>query len=645
MVDPEVAGTAFSVEVSTGYPAIHIAASYGLGEAVVSGQVTSDEWLIDPASLITIKRVRGAKKEMCVTTEGESGTVWVDVPASKRELFCIEDAKIKEVAEIIAIIQRVYNSLFGYEHIDTEFGIDANSREVRMLQSRPVVELDTNTVETVDPKGVNFADEIVQGTYSLLGAVSGRCNVIKDFEALVRGEIKIDPNDILVTAKTSNYWNQYLTNLKGIITLDGSPTAHPMLIGRERNLPVICGVPRLIELLQPLHGLTITMDGLSKWVYKGEKALRSATREEFQLQFEVQEPVKPRADDGIKDFLKQYAGRLITRDSEHYVRNPNTPITAPWAALRMKLYEERIKLINKARDEPIEDPFVSDVIYEGGYVADKLVPSSQTMKAFEGMSLTEIKRYHSNIEHVCEQYIEACASFMNEPNYNNWRAYTWYYPGIYAALWNSFFWRMYLKVQSSTMANELGVSTMIYEAMLQNYQSRMAGYELDNLFRRDICQLATKVGKRITMPATAQKVLDHGRDSDCRCMGRLKRLSRDYRIGKNEDISNDYPFLAVAEKVAEAINEGSVFVEENLSADLFEFMPESPTLNEYIEEHIRSRMQNSNCHHLKKRGQSMIKQGLMKISCALQIPLAEIINAADLNAVERYVYAFERLVA
>ena len=41
----------------------------------------------------------------------------------------------------------------------------------------------------------------------------------------------------------------------------------------------------------------------------------------------------------------------------------------------------------------------------------------------------------------------------------------------------------------------------------------------------------------------------------------------------------------------------------------------------------------------------MIKQGLMKISCALQIPLAEIINAADLNAVERYVYAFERLVA
>jgi pyruvate,water dikinase len=123
MVDPTVAGTAFSVEVSTGYPAIHIAASYGLGEAVVSGQVTSDEWLIHPETRTVIKRVRGAKKEMCVTEDGKSGTIWVDVPAHEREKFCVEDTKIKEVAAIIDIIQKVYKSLFGYEHVDTEFAI------------------------------------------------------------------------------------------------------------------------------------------------------------------------------------------------------------------------------------------------------------------------------------------------------------------------------------------------------------------------------------------------------------------------------------------------------------------------------------------------------------------------------------------
>ena len=42
---------------------------------------------------------------------------------------------------------------------------------------------------------------------------------------------------------------------------------------------------------------------------------------------------------------------------------------------------------------------------------------------------------------------------MNEPSVLNWKAYMRTYPDIYAALWNSFFWRMYLKQCSSTMAN------------------------------------------------------------------------------------------------------------------------------------------------------------------------------------------------
>ena len=50
--------------------------------------------------------------------------------------------------------------------------------------------------------------------------------------------------------------NQYLTNLRGIVTMEGSATAHPMLIGRERHLPVICGVPGLMKVFPvPYHKL------------------------------------------------------------------------------------------------------------------------------------------------------------------------------------------------------------------------------------------------------------------------------------------------------------------------------------------------------------------------------------------------------
>ena len=77
----------------------------------------------------------------------------------------------------------------------------------------------------------------------------------------------------------------------------------------------------------------------------------------------------------------------------------------------------------------------------------------------------------------------------------------------------------------------------------------------------------------------------------------------------------------MAEKVVEAIQEGTTVSDENVAAELFEFYPADKTVNNFIEEHIRSRMQNSNCHHLKKRGQSDVKQGLMKIANALDVPL------------------------
>lgn len=51
-------------------------------------------------------------------------------------------------------------------------------------------------------------------------------------------------------------------------------------------------------------------------------------------------------------------------------------MTPAWAKLRMRLYEKRIELVNKARDMPIDDYFSNVFIYHEGYVADKLVPGS-----------------------------------------------------------------------------------------------------------------------------------------------------------------------------------------------------------------------------------------------------------------------------
>jgi phosphohistidine swiveling domain-containing protein len=127
-------------------------------------------------------------------------------------------------------------------------------------------------------------DIILRGSYALLGACHGKVKLVEDFQLLVDDKIEVnaddignnskqnqlsnkpinDNNKIVCAVKTANYWNQYLADLAGIVTVDGSPNAHPMLISRERGLQCIVGCPRALELLRPFDGEWITLDGLRK---------------------------------------------------------------------------------------------------------------------------------------------------------------------------------------------------------------------------------------------------------------------------------------------------------------------------------------------------------------------------------------------
>lgn len=90
MVFPDVAGTAFSIEIATGYPGIHIAALYGLGEGLVSGEVTSDEWLFNRGNLKLIKRNLGFKNYKYASKKDGSGIERVKISKEMANRFCIE---------------------------------------------------------------------------------------------------------------------------------------------------------------------------------------------------------------------------------------------------------------------------------------------------------------------------------------------------------------------------------------------------------------------------------------------------------------------------------------------------------------------------------------------------------------------------
>jgi len=568
----------------------------------------------------------------------------------------MESATARKVATGTRCVQRVYKQLFGYEHIDTEFAVNG-SGDVLVLQSRPVVPTSNDSILTVDRHDISTGDGIVKSAYSLLGAVTGRCKVIKDFDLLVSGEVTINADDILVTAKTSNYWNQYLTNLRGIVTMDGSPTAHPMLIGRERNLPVLCGIPGLLQKVGPFDGKLITIDGLTKWMYRGERRLRTATREEIQSEFAVQQPVKPKSDEDIISFLSEYHRSRRDKNREIWVHNPNTPLSPAWCTIRRTIYRARLLLVNSARINKLtEDPFGPDhCTFPGNVVADKYWPAAKTMSAFDGMSLEECDRYHKCVDNAAQKYLCVCASFANRPSVQGWKDYLSAYAPLYAALWLSYFWRSHMKLTSSTVAKEAGMSQFHYGQMLAETQEQMQHLEEDASFRQQIVELADAVRPFILTSAEKQQFANEGSVrmstksvlalalSNTETRDKIEMLAKSFRIEKNTDIAIPAPVQLVVEKIVEALETGAVAPQRSDGSHrtLVEFFPGNADLDEAIRLHIYSRVQNSNCHHWKWRGQWKIKEGLQTVAKVVGLNLLDLLTMDTPQKIEAEIQKYE----
>lgn len=136
MVNSRVSGIIFTINPVNGdLSKISIDASYGLGEAVVSGIVTPDTYLIDKITMDPVKNVVGSKETQCVYNQDGSDIVQKPVPEEMRRMPCLSRREILELARVGKLIEDYYGKAY-----DIEFGIDADTPfpdSVIVLQVRP----------------------------------------------------------------------------------------------------------------------------------------------------------------------------------------------------------------------------------------------------------------------------------------------------------------------------------------------------------------------------------------------------------------------------------------------------------------------------------------------------------------------------
>jgi pyruvate,water dikinase len=173
MVDARVAGVMFTLNPVTGDPSrISIEASWGLGVAVVNGEVNPDSWLVDKISLDVRDRHVGDKafRYGPPPAPGEE-LAHIDVPADLRGVACLEDAEVAEIARLGLELHRAQG-----RPQDIEWAIDSRlewPESLFLLQRRP------ETVHSQKPKKLLAGANATEWVTRKLGAANTSTKVTK----------------------------------------------------------------------------------------------------------------------------------------------------------------------------------------------------------------------------------------------------------------------------------------------------------------------------------------------------------------------------------------------------------------------------------------------------------------------------------
>lgn len=149
MVDSDVAGVMFTANpVSGDKDELLISAGYGLGEAVVSGIITPDTFIMTKDGQVK-EKLLGSKDKKIVLSD--NGTLTETVPQTMQNQFCLGTNELVQLANLATLVEKHYGS-----HQDIEWA--SYNKNIYLLQARPITTLKS---ENEDLNVLNPGDEII----------------------------------------------------------------------------------------------------------------------------------------------------------------------------------------------------------------------------------------------------------------------------------------------------------------------------------------------------------------------------------------------------------------------------------------------------------------------------------------------------
>ena len=263
-------GVMFSIDTESGFDkVVLINAAWGLGENVVQGAVTPDEFqvykpFLDNKSLSPIvAKTLGAKEKKMIYSKAAGETIR-NVPTSKAEQgsFVLSDQEVISLARMAKTIEDHYGLA-----MDMEWARDGISGELFIVQARPETvqsRMDAGNLKayTIGEHGETLVTGISVGSAITTGKV---CLIesVKDIDKFIDGSV-------LVTGTTDPDWVPIMKKASAIVTDHGGRTSHAAIVSRELGVPAIVGCGDATHLLHSEQEVTISCaEGDTGFVYAG----------------------------------------------------------------------------------------------------------------------------------------------------------------------------------------------------------------------------------------------------------------------------------------------------------------------------------------------------------------------------------------
>ena len=268
--DKAGAGVLFTIDTETGFPeVVVINASWGLGENVVQGTVTPDEYTVFKPLLSEnhfrpiIEKTLGSKeRKMIYARGGSKATENTNTSEDERRSLVLKDEEILTLARWACVIEEHYN-----KPMDIEWAKDGDTGALFIVQARPetvharkeAVSLKTYTLKE---KGKRLVTGLAIGE----AVAAGKVCMIKSADEI--GKFKKDT--ILVTEMTDPDWVPVMKQAKGIITDQGGRTCHAAIVSRELGIPAIVGTGDATKVLKNDQEITLSCaEGDKGYIYEG----------------------------------------------------------------------------------------------------------------------------------------------------------------------------------------------------------------------------------------------------------------------------------------------------------------------------------------------------------------------------------------